>query len=74
MNTYIYHGSLSADTINGIDYVFVNNKEYKLPEGNRKIEKMLRQGTLCLKCPSESRDTKLDAVALKKEKTERSKK
>lgn len=48
MSIYIYHGSMSADTINGIDYIFVDNAEYTLPENNNKVKKMLRQGALTL--------------------------
>lgn len=49
MSIYTYHGSMSADTINGIDYIFVDNTEYTLPETNNKVKKMLRQGALTLK-------------------------
>lgn len=49
MSIYIYHGSMSADTINKIDYVFVDGAEYTLPDDNNKTKTMLRQGTLTLK-------------------------
>lgn len=49
MSIYIYHGSMSADTINGIDYIFVDNAEYTLPDDNNKVKRMLRQGALILK-------------------------
>lgn len=49
MSIYIYHGSMSADTINKIDYIFVDGAEYTLPETNNKVKKMVRQGALTLK-------------------------
>lgn len=49
MSIYIYHGSMSADTINKIDYIFFDGAEYTLPENNNKIKTMLRQGVLTLK-------------------------
>lgn len=49
MSIYIYHGSMSADTINKIDYIFVDGAEYTLPETNNKVKRMVRQGALTLK-------------------------
>lgn len=40
---------MSADTINKIDYVFVDGSEYTLPDDNEKVKRMIRQGTLSLK-------------------------
>lgn len=49
MSIYTYHGSMSADTINKIDYTFVDGAEYTLPDDNNKVKRMLRQGALTLK-------------------------
>lgn len=46
MRKYIYHGALSADTIAGNDYVFVDGHEYSLPDDNTKVQKMQRQKSL----------------------------
>ncbi len=46
MRKYIYHGVLTADTIEGNDYVFVDGHEYSLPEENTKVQRMLRQKAL----------------------------
>ncbi len=49
MSIYTYHGSMSADTINKTDYIFVDGAEYTLPDDNDKVKRMLRQGALTLK-------------------------
>lgn len=46
MRKYIYHGALSADTIAGDDYVFVDGHEYSLPDDNTKVKRMQRQKLL----------------------------
>ena len=48
MSLYLYKGSLSADTINGIDYVFTDGKLYSLPESNKKVQRMEKLGYLKL--------------------------
>lgn len=59
MSIYIYQGSLSADTIQGIDYVFVADKEYSLPDNHPKTKRMIRQGVLTFKTKTE--ETSLQA-------------
>lgn len=59
MSIYIYQGSMSADTIEGTDYVFVDGKEYTLPDNHSKTKRMIRQGVLTLKPKTD--DTSLQA-------------
>lgn len=43
---YIYRGSMSTETIEKTDYVFVNGISYDLPETNKRVQQMERQGRL----------------------------
>lgn len=55
MSKYIYHGALTADTIAGEDYVFVDGHEYSLPDDNTKVKRMQRQKTLTPSAASEAK-------------------
>lgn len=43
---YIYRGSMATETIEKTDYVFVNGTSYDLPETNKRVQQMERQGRL----------------------------
>lgn len=55
---YLYRGSMSTENINKIDYVFINGKEYDLPETNPRVLQMERQGRLTLIIDKKTKGTK----------------